>query len=136
MHGRTRWRELGRPEAALVGAEYVDWNHDRYRNVAYRVVDRSAASWLFRGTSLTDGSRFGVYGIEVDAVAPSSPPGTQVLAEIPGIFGRGVNAQMTYYATAAGAKVFSAGVMNFGGSALWPEVRPLVANLWAYLSRP
>jgi hypothetical protein len=136
MHGRTRWRDIGRPEAALVGAQYVDWNHDRYRNLAYRVVDTSAAPWLFRGTSLRDGGRFGTYGIEVDAVAAASPAQTKVLAEIPGIFGPGVDAEMTYYATPSGAKVFSAGVINFGGSALWPQVRTMVGNLWSYLGRP
>jgi hypothetical protein len=59
-----------------------------------------------------------------------------VLAEIPGIFGPGVDAEMTYYATPSGAKVFSAGVINFGGSALWPQVRTMVGNLWSYLGRP
>src|SRR4029079_5523006 len=39
MDGRTRWRDIGRPEASLVGAEYVDWNHDRYPNRPYRVTD-------------------------------------------------------------------------------------------------
>jgi len=32
--------------------------------------------------------------------------------------------------------VFAAGVMNFGGSALWPGVRQMMQNLWAKLSRP
>jgi len=136
MDGRTRWRDIGRPEASLVGAEYVDWNHDRYPNRPYRVTDTAAAPWLFRGTGLHDGSTFGVYGIEIDAVAPSSPHGTKVLARIPDEFGAGESAEMTYYATPRGAKVFSAGVMNFGGSALWPQVRTMVANLWTYLSVP
>jgi hypothetical protein len=43
---------------------------------------------------------------------------------------------MTYYTTAAGAKVFSAGVMNFGGSALWPVVSTMTENLWTKLTRP
>jgi hypothetical protein len=136
MIGRWRWRDLGRPEGALVGANYVDWNHDVYKNTPYRVTDTAAAPWLFRGTGLHDGSTFGVYGIEVDAAGPSSPRGTRVLARIPDIFGPGESAEMTYYATSRGAKVFSAGVMNFGGSALWPQVRTMVANLWAYLSAP
>ena len=42
---------------------------------------------------------------------------------------------MTYYTTPNGAKVFSAGVMNFGGSALWPVVSTMMENLWAELSR-
>jgi hypothetical protein len=43
-----------------------------------------------------------------------------VLARIPDAFGPGKSAEMTYYETRRGAKVFAAGVMNFGGSALWP----------------
>lgn len=136
MDGRTRWRDVGRPEATLVGAQYVDWNHDEYPNQPYRVTNTDAAPWLFRGTGLHDGSSFGVYGIEVDAVAPSSPAHTRVLARIPSIFGPGKTAEMTYYETRAGAKVFSAGVMNFGGSALWPQVRTMIANLWNHLSVP
>ncbi|HZQ15484.1 MAG TPA: N,N-dimethylformamidase beta subunit family domain-containing protein [Gaiellaceae bacterium] len=136
MTGRRRWRDLGRPEAALVGEQYVDWNHDRYPNRPFRVTGARRAPWLFAGTGLSDGSAFGVYGIEVDAVAPSSPPGTEVLARIAGIFGPGVSAEMTYYSTPRGAKVFSAGVMNFGGSSLWPPVRTMVANLIRHLSEP
>ena len=79
---------------------------------------------------------FGVYGIEVDATVPSSPRGTQVLAVISNIFGAGETAEMTYYSTPAGAKVFSAGVMNFGGSSLWPQVRTMVRNLISYLRQP
>jgi hypothetical protein len=136
MHGRRRWRDVGRPEASLVGAQYVDWNHGKYTNVAYQVIRASGAPWLFRSTGLRDGSTFGVYGIEVDAVAPSSPPQTKVLARIANIFGPGESAEMTYYATPRGAKVFAAGVMNFGGSALWPQVRTMIDNLWVNLSAP
>jgi hypothetical protein len=134
MDGRWRWRDLGRPEAALVGAQYVDWNHGHYRNRPFDVTGVGKAPWLFAGTGLADGSRFGTYGIEVDSTTPSSPPGTVVLARIPSIFGPGETAEMTYYATARGAKVFSAGVMNFGGSALWPVVNTMLENLWARLT--
>jgi len=43
---------------------------------------------------------------------------------------------MTYYTTARGAKVFSAGAINFGGSAQLPVVSLLLTNLWRYLRRP
>ncbi len=134
MDGRWRWRDLGRPEARLVGADYVDWNHERYPNRPFTVVD--ATPWLFRGTGLRAGDSFGVYGIEVDARGHASPRGTQVLARIASIFGPGKSAEMTYYTTPRGAKVFSAGVMNFGGSALWPVVRTMIENLWVELSDP
>ncbi len=136
MAGRWRWRDIGRPEASLVGAQYVDWNQGRYPNKPFKVTGLAQAPWLFRGTGLREGSTFGVYGIEVDARAGDSPSGTRVLARIPGIFGAGKSAEMTYYTTAAGAKVFSAGVMNFGGSSLWPIVRTMMENIWTELSRP
>jgi hypothetical protein len=134
MDGRWRWRDLGRPEAALVGAQYVDWNHGTYRNRAFDVTGVQRARWLFAGTGLRDGSSFGTYGIEVDARTPASPPGTVVLAEIRNIFGPGKSAEMTYYTTPGGAEVFSAGVMNFGGSALWPTTNRMLENLWERLT--
>jgi hypothetical protein len=59
-----------------------------------------------------------------------------VLCRIPNAFGPGKSAEMSYYETPRGAKVFAAGVINFGGSALWPDVSPLMENLWTRLSRP
>jgi hypothetical protein len=135
MDGRWRWRDLRRPEAALVGAQYVDWNHAEYPNKPFTVTSIENAPWLFHGTGLHDGDTFGNYGIEVDAEDGASPPATRVLAQIHDIFGPGKSAQMTYYTTPAGAKVFSAGVMNFGGSALWPLVSTMMENLWNKLSR-
>lgn len=134
MNGRWRWRDLGRPEAALVGAQYFDWNHGRYPNRPFTVTGTAQAPWLFHETGLSDGAGFGVYGIEVDQLAKSSPPDTRVLARIPNIFGPGESAEMTYYTTPRGAKVFSAGVMNFGGSAMWPVVSTMMENIWTQLS--
>jgi hypothetical protein len=134
MKGRWRWRDLGRPEAALVGAQYVDWNHGRYRNRPFTVTGTEQAPWLFRQTGLRNGGSLGVYGIEIDALTNSSPPDTRVLARIPDIFGPGKSAEMTYYTTSRGAKVFAAGVMNFGGSALWPVVSTMMENIWTQLS--
>jgi hypothetical protein len=136
MIGRWRWRDLGRPEAALVGAQYVGWNEGRYRNRPFRITGAHKAPWLFARTGLHNGSQYGTYGIEVDSRTAASPPGTVVLADIPDIFGPGKTAEMTYYTTARGAKVFSAGVMNFGGSSLWPAVNTMVENLWVKLSAP
>jgi len=132
MIGRTRWRDQGRPEAALVGAQYVGWNEARYANHPYRVVDAQAARWLFAGTGLHDGSRFGLYGIEIDETAKASPPGTHVLARIPHEFG-GKAAEMTIYQRGR-STVFDAGALNFGASAAWQPVARLVDNLWSHLS--
>jgi hypothetical protein len=43
---------------------------------------------------------------------------------------------MAYYSTAAGAKVFAAGSINFGGEAEIPPVPTLLENLWERLGRP
>lgn len=131
-----KWRDLGRPEAGLVGAQYIGWEENTFGNAPFTVTDTAAAPWLFAGTGLHDGSRFGTFGIEIDATAPSSPPGTHVLAQIPDVFGAGMTAEMTYYETGAGGGVFSAGVINFGGLAEWEPVRTMLDNLWARLAAP
>jgi hypothetical protein len=134
--GRSRWRDRGRPESRLLGVQYVDWNHDRWPNRDYVVVGADRAPWLFAGTGLRNGDRFGRFGIEIDARTTSSPRGTTVLARVPDVFGSGRSAEMTYYETPAGARVFSAGTINFGGSAWFPVPRRLLENLWTRLSAP
>jgi len=75
----------------------------------------------------------GYYGIEIDGTTPASPPGTVVVATIPNIF-PGETADMTYYTTAAGAEVFDAGTINFGGAAGNPYVAKMLVNLWTHMS--
>ena len=70
------------------------------------------------------------------AATDATPRIFSTVSNVPDAFGPGKSAEMTYYETAAGARVFAAGVMNFGGSALWPEVALLLDNLWARLSSP
>jgi hypothetical protein len=43
---------------------------------------------------------------------------------------------MTYYETPAGAKVFAAGVLDFGGSSTFWPTKKMLDNLWARLSLP
>jgi len=86
--------------------------------------------------SLENGDSFGNYGIEINQLTAASPPGTAVLAQIKDTFGPGKSAEMTYYTTTGGAKVFSAGAINFGGSAQLPVVSLLLTNLWRHLRRP
>ena len=63
------FRDFGKPEAQLVGAQYVGWYRRRYRNRPYIVRSVSAAPWLFDGTGLRVGDTFGFsYGVEIDAV--------------------------------------------------------------------
>jgi hypothetical protein len=102
----------------------------------YLVNGATIAPWAFAGTGLSNGDRFGQYGIEIDARAPSTPPRTQLLASIPDLMGPGRGAEMTYYETPRGAKVFAAGALNFAASIGEPRVSQLVENLWTRLSRP
>jgi hypothetical protein len=123
------WRELGRPEAALVGVQYA--GNDTAHLRPYVVRRAGAAPWLFRGTGLRNGSRFGHFGIEVDRKAPSSPRHTVVLARL-----SGRPAEMTYYETARGAKVFAFGAFALAGVATQQPTRQLLDNLWARLEQP
>jgi hypothetical protein len=133
LHRVKLWRALGRPEASLLGAQYRANDNGTHQGV-YQVVGAQALPWLFDGTGLENGSTIGDavggYGIEVDARTSASPPGTTVVAVIPDIFGPGINAEMTYYETAAGARVFNAGTLDFAGSVLTYPVSRLLENLW------
>jgi hypothetical protein len=130
------WSDVGRRGDTLGGVEYVGWSKNRFRNRPYVVTGATTAPWFFRGTGLRNGSGWGVYGIEIDQRGARPPHGLIVLARIANAFGPGRSAEMTYYTTSRGAKVFSAGVMNFGGSALFPMVSVMLENLWARMSAP
>jgi len=119
----AQWRALGRPEARMLGAQYRA-NDDGQHQAPYIVTDHDAAPWLFEGTALQNNDRLGEevggFGIEIDMTTPLSPPGTKVLALIPNLFGTGLNAEMTYHETPTGARVFSAGVLDFPAGFLDP----------------
>jgi hypothetical protein len=127
------WRNLGRPESGLVGVQYVGSDQGQ-RQAPYVVVAAGEAPWLFEGTGLRDGEAFGRYGIEIDARTAASPPETRVLARAADVMGPGRSAELTYYETAAGARVLAAGAINFVASMTDPRVERLVANAWAHLS--
>ena len=133
-----QWRNLGRPEAALIGVQYLANDRGALQG-PFTLLDPSPVAWLWAGTGLEEGSTFGEavggYGIEIDHTAPESPASTIVLAQIPDLFGPGLTAQMTYYETTAGAKVFAAGALDFGGSALTVPVSTMLDNLWARLTK-
>ena len=128
------WRRAGRPEAGLVGVQYLGSDQGQ-RQGPFVVGDPTQAPWLFAGTGLDVGTSFGRYGIEIDARAASSPAETRVLASIPDLMGPGRSAEMTYYETASGARVFAAGVINFVASMTDLRVERLVDNAWSELSR-
>lgn len=139
-HGNTitrigRWRDLGRPEAALVGVQYFYWNVGRYPSRPYTIVGAGRASWLFSGTGLGNGDSFGYFGIEVDDRTTASPRQTQLLARMPNAFGTGRPAEMTYYETRAGARVFAAGGFTLGGlQGRRPEISQFLENVWNRLT--
>jgi hypothetical protein len=130
---RTKpWRELGRPEAALIGAQYIA-NMPRFGR--YVVQDAPAVPWLFAGTGLGPGSPFGHGGIEIDAVAPASPPNVEVVARIPDVFGPGRSAEMTVYRASSGALVFDAGAFTLAGGSRYPTASRIIENLWRRMTR-
>jgi hypothetical protein len=138
LHGAVmtrvaQWRHLGRPEAALIGVQYVANDNGEHRG-RWLVRETAATPWLFAGTEIAKGNSVGNGGIEIDQTAPSSPKGVHLIAEIPNLFGPGFTAQMTYYETPAGAKVFAAGAFTLAGSVWQPDVEALVVNLWTRLS--
>jgi N,N-dimethylformamidase beta subunit-like, C-terminal len=59
-----RFRDLGRPEAALIGAQYIEWYRNRYPNRPYRVVGAGRVPWLFART----GRRGGRGSVDLDPV--------------------------------------------------------------------
>ncbi len=130
------WRNDGRPEARLCGVQYRA-NDDGTQQGPFFVIAADATPWLFEGTGLANGSTFGEmvggYGIEIDSTTLDSPPGTKVVALIPSLFGPGLNGEMSYYETDAGARVFAAGVLDFGGSATFWPVRRMLDNLWRHM---
>jgi hypothetical protein len=127
----AQWRNVGRPEAGLVGVQWVAADYGGHQGPF--VVHGS--SWAFAGTGLGDGATFGRYGYEIDSRSAASPHGIQLLASIPNLMG-GQSAEMTYYEKPAGAKVFAAGALNFAASTGDPAVAQLVENVWTRLSHP
>jgi hypothetical protein len=133
------WRQHGRPEVRLLGIQYRANDSGQHQGF-FTVQNSAAVPWLWAGTGLGDGSTFGQavggYGIEIDGTSPESPPGTVVVASIPDLFGPGISAEMSYYETPAGAKVFAAGTLDFGGSVTYAPMNRILNNLWDHLSVP
>ena len=127
------WRALGRPEAALVGTQYI--GKESGSRGPWMVRAGSRPKWLFSGIKLGQQGQFSSGGIEADAVSASSPPETNVVATIPNLLGRGKSADMTYYEAPSGAKVFAAGAFTLAGAVRQIPVRRLLNHLWRRLGR-
>jgi hypothetical protein len=124
-----KWRDGGRPEAALIGTQYATWDAANRGGHPWKLVASNAGRWIFRGTGLHPGDSFSSGGIEIDTTAPASPPGVQVLATIANPYGDGHDARMTYYETRSGAHVFAAGAFSLACAVWQPPVSRVVANL-------
>jgi N,N-dimethylformamidase beta subunit-like protein len=130
---KKQWRDLGRPEAALIGAQYRA-NDGGKRRAPWTLTRAPATRWVFAGTGLRPGDQFGDgWGIEIDHADESSPSQVQVLARMPDLYGPGFTAEMTYYETDTGARVFAAGAFSLAGHIGEPHVSRVVANLWRRL---
>jgi hypothetical protein len=137
-HGQTiektkLWRDLGRPEAGLIGVQYRGNDRGTHRG-AWILRRTHATSWAFAGTNLAAGEGFSNGGIEIDKTTSASPKSVQVLAEIPNLFGPGYTGQMTYYETPSGAEVFAAGAFTLAGGVREPKVAILLENLWTHMT--
>lgn len=130
----AKWRDLGRPEAALIGVQYF-MNDDGEHRGPWIVRGEHRVPWLFAGTDVRNGSPLSSGGIEADRIVPASPRSVRLVAEIPNLYGPGLTAHMTYYETGAGAKVFAAGAFTFAG-AVHGTPGQVLDNLWARLARP
>jgi len=128
----AQWRDLGRPESALIGVQYIGNDSGQHRG-PWLVRATSASSWIFAGTGSAVGKPFANAGIEIDHTSSSSPRGTMVIAEIPNLFGPGMTGQMSYYETKRGAKVFAAGAFTLAGSIRQKPVAQLLENLWGHM---
>jgi hypothetical protein len=130
----AKWRDLGRPEAALIGVQYYHNDFGQHRGPW--VVTRAAQrlQWLLDETHLRPGTPFASGGIEADDVTSASPKNIRIIADIPNLYGDGRNADMTYYESPSGGKVFAAGAFTIAGSVWQGPVRALVTNLWNRLA--
>jgi hypothetical protein len=113
-----------------VGVQYVAYGS--HLRGPYAIRNARAVPGLFRGVAPRNGSRFGTFGIEIDEMNESSPPGTVILAEIDNRQGRLQAGQMAYYETKRGAKVFAAGAFTLAGSATRSYGARLLENLWRH----
>ena len=128
-----RWRDLGRPEAALIGVQYFGNDRGAHR-APWIVRDPSAGHGLLAAAGLRAGQALASGGVEVDATTRRSPPRTAILAEVAWLDGK--KAQMTYYESPAGAKVFAAGAFFLAREIRDPPVARLLDVLLTRLSRP
>jgi len=130
-------------EANLLGVRYTD--PGAMTVAPYEVTD--ADHWVFAGTGLQRGDRFGVRtlherygdgasGHETDKISPSSPKNIVLLAK--GLNPDDGGAHLTLFETTNGGAVFSAGSITYASALLCdPATSQITANvLHRFLGEP
>ncbi|MBM3939760.1 MAG: carboxypeptidase regulatory-like domain-containing protein [SAR202 cluster bacterium] len=137
----SRFHYRVEPEAALLGVAYTEAGV--MTAAPYEV--RDATHWVFEGTALADGDRFGqrsqhmripggASGHETDKITASSPRNIQLLAK--GLNPDDGGAEMVTYETPSGSAVFSTGSICWVSSLLVDEnVSRITANVLRRFSR-
>jgi hypothetical protein len=116
-----RWRDLRKPESAVVGMLY-----DAFP-VSGPMVIREPEFALFEGIRLRKGSSFpGLIGIESDRYYPGFQTPQEI--EVPTLSpvkcrGTRTWSTMTYYSVGSGASVFATGTMNWTRSLVGPSAK-------------
>lgn len=113
------WRNIGRPEAKILGNAYISAGKGASDLAPYQVV--APNHWALAGTTLQQGQTFGdvCSGWETDKVDPVNSPsnveliarGTNIDPAKPNMAG----GDMVYYAHPAGGAVFAVGSLAFFG---------------------
>jgi hypothetical protein len=131
----AEWRQLGRPEAGLVGVEYR--GNDEGQHHGHYVLSRfGRSSWALAGIDPAALDAWHWFGIEYDMTTRASPRGIHVLGRVnPHMRNRWLRGEMTYYQR-GGAKVFAAGTLNFPAALVYPQFRQLLENVWQRLAVP
>jgi hypothetical protein len=101
-----QFRYLGRPEASLIGNQYVR------DPVVGDITVTNAAHWLYAGSGAVNGTVLrGLLGYEINAHVPGvSPAQTRILAHS---VSNGFPSDLTFYVDASSAQVFSTGTMQW-----------------------
>ncbi len=151
----SQWRDpvLNRPENALIGIMYSDYNSN-LRGVAWQ-MNTSANSSLLQGTGLKPGQQYGcgLVGYEWDKVFQNgaTPRGLQIIATMitVSIEGHKDTSNTTAYIAPSGAMVFATGAVYWTSAldgyrftpdprcqnqpAVVPEMQHLMTNVMAAL---
>jgi hypothetical protein len=149
------FRELGRPECALMGVMHLYLRPHQSGPVDYTVSPGAAQDPWFANTSFKPGDVVkGVVNDEWDAIPTPAPadcakPGLTVLFQYSATPDNGGNADSVRYVSPSGARVFSAGGQRFSwGLDTWgtnkvgwteppdPRVQQFVRNMLGDLTRP